>query len=81
AGTDLLGATLQRLVNRSGEPIALIVDFASRLAVRNDALSAAEPAEQRRGQGPARRLVGLRHRDMAQARVVHQQPVGQVAFL
>ena len=42
AGTDLLGATLQRLVNRSGEPIALIVDFASRLAVRNDALSAAE---------------------------------------
>lgn len=41
----------------------------------------AEPAEQRRGQGPARRLVGLRHRDMAQARVVHQQPVGQVAFL
>lgn len=42
AGVDLLGATLQRLVNRSGEPIALIVDFASRLAVRNDALSAAE---------------------------------------
>ncbi|MBG4734771.1 ATP-dependent Clp protease ATP-binding subunit [Pseudomonas aeruginosa] len=42
AGTDLLGATLQRLVNRSGEPIALIVDFASRLAVRTDALSAAE---------------------------------------
>ncbi|ELT4609881.1 TPA: AAA family ATPase [Pseudomonas aeruginosa] len=42
AGIDLLGATLQRLVNRSGEPIALIVDFASRLAVRNDALSAAE---------------------------------------
>ena len=37
AGIDLLGATLQRLVNRSGEPIALIVDFASRLAVRNDA--------------------------------------------
>ncbi|VFT05696.1 putative chaperone [Pseudomonas aeruginosa] len=42
AGTDLLGATLQRLVNRNGEPIALIIDFASRLAVRNDALSAAE---------------------------------------
>ncbi|MBG6633852.1 ATP-dependent Clp protease ATP-binding subunit [Pseudomonas aeruginosa] len=42
AGIDLLGAPLQRLVNRSGEPIALIVAFASRLAVRNDALSAAE---------------------------------------
>jgi len=42
AGIDLLGATLQRLVNRNGEPVALIVDFASRLVVRNDSLSAAE---------------------------------------
>lgn len=42
AGIDLLGATLPRLVGRSGEPIALIIDFASRLVVRNDSLSAAE---------------------------------------
>ncbi|OQR29849.1 ATPase [Pseudomonas sp. T] len=42
AGIDLLSATLRRLVNRAGDPIALIVDFASRLAVRNDSLSAAE---------------------------------------
>jgi len=42
AGIDLLGATLSRLVSRAGEPVALIIDFASRLAVRNDALSAAE---------------------------------------
>lgn len=42
AGIDLLGATVQRLVNRTGDPVALIVDFASRLVVRNDSLSAAE---------------------------------------
>ncbi|UVL86255.1 AAA family ATPase [Pseudomonas sp. B21-028] len=42
AGVDLLGATLSRLVGRAGEPIALIIDFASRLVVRNDSLSAAE---------------------------------------
>ncbi|MGE8498514.1 MAG: AAA family ATPase [Pseudomonas sp.] len=42
AGIDLLGATLQRLVHRGGEPVALIIDFASRLVVRNDSLSAAE---------------------------------------
>lgn len=42
AGVDLLGATVQRLVNRAGAPVALIVDFASRLVVRNDSLSAAE---------------------------------------
>ncbi|MDH0339415.1 AAA family ATPase [Metapseudomonas otitidis] len=42
AGLDLLAATLQRLVNRSGEPVALVIDFASRLVVRNDSLSAAE---------------------------------------
>jgi len=42
AGPDLLGATLTRFVNRSGEPVALIVNFASRLVVRNDALTGAE---------------------------------------
>jgi energy-coupling factor transporter ATP-binding protein EcfA2 len=42
AGIDLLGATLPRLVGRAGEPIALIIDFASRLVVRNDSLSSAE---------------------------------------
>jgi ATP-dependent Clp protease ATP-binding subunit ClpA len=42
AGIDLLGATLPRLVGRAGEPIALIIDFASRLVVRNDSLSATE---------------------------------------
>lgn len=42
AGVDLLSATLQRLVNRIDHPLALIVDFASRLVVRADSLSAAE---------------------------------------
>lgn len=42
AGPDLLSATLPRLINRSGEPIALLVDFASRLVVRSDGLTAAE---------------------------------------
>ncbi|MDZ5603864.1 AAA family ATPase [Pseudomonas sp. RP23018S] len=42
AGIDLLGATVERLVNQRGEPLALILDFASRVAVRNDNLSAAE---------------------------------------
>ncbi|QDH68913.1 AAA family ATPase [Marilutibacter alkalisoli] len=42
AGIDLLGATLQRLVEHPGEPVALVVDFASRLVVRNDSLSEAE---------------------------------------
>ncbi|MDR1934279.1 MAG: AAA family ATPase [Candidatus Accumulibacter sp.] len=42
AGIDLLTATLDRLVNHARDPVALIVDFASRLLVRNDALSAAE---------------------------------------
>ncbi|WP_313741349.1 AAA family ATPase [Pseudomonas sp.] len=42
AGIDLLGVTLERLVAQGGEPVALILDFASRLAVRNDQLSAAE---------------------------------------
>ncbi len=42
AGLDLLGATLPRLVGRTGEPVALLVDFASRLVMRNDSLNAAE---------------------------------------
>ncbi|MGY1457337.1 AAA family ATPase [Luteimonas sp. A534] len=42
AGPDLLGNTLPRIVERSGEPVALIVDFASRLVVRSDGLTAAE---------------------------------------
>jgi ATP-dependent Clp protease ATP-binding subunit ClpA len=41
-GTDLLSTTLDRLVALDGSPLALVVDFASRLIVRNDALSAAE---------------------------------------
>ncbi|MDD2869300.1 AAA family ATPase [Neomegalonema sp.] len=41
-GPDLLAAVLQRLTALEGPPIALIVDFASRLIVRNDALSPAE---------------------------------------
>ena len=42
AGPDLLGETLPRLVDRNGDPVALVVDFASRLIVRNEGLSAAE---------------------------------------
>lgn len=42
AGPDLFGATLERLVGLTGDPIALIADFASRLIVRSDALSSAE---------------------------------------
>ncbi|MFF8802876.1 MULTISPECIES: AAA family ATPase [unclassified Methylobacterium] len=42
AGIELLATTLARTAARSGEPIALLIDFASRLIIRNDALSAAE---------------------------------------
>src|SRR5215217_4788096 len=42
AGLDLFAETLQRVTARAGEPIAVVADFASRLIVRNDALSAAE---------------------------------------
>ena len=42
AGLDLFGATLDRIVNSDGPPIALVADFASRLIVRPDALSPAE---------------------------------------
>lgn len=41
-GGDLLATTLQRLCELDEAPLALIVDFASRLIVRNDALSPAE---------------------------------------
>lgn len=41
-GVDLLAATLERHVAADGPPSALIVDFASRLITRNQALSPAE---------------------------------------
>ncbi len=42
AGLDLLSDMLPRFVGLNREPIALIVDFASRLVVRNESLTAAE---------------------------------------
>lgn len=42
AGLDLFAATLERFVERDDDPVALMVDFASRLVVRGDALSTAE---------------------------------------
>jgi hypothetical protein len=42
AGIDLLTATLLRLVREPGEPMGLIIDFASRLVVRQNSLTAAE---------------------------------------
>src|SRR5262249_49937023 len=42
AGLELFSETVQRLVSRTGEPIALVADFASRLIVRHDALTSAE---------------------------------------
>jgi hypothetical protein len=41
-GIDILATTLDRIVNLTGEPIALVIDFASRLAVRAETLSATE---------------------------------------
>ncbi len=41
-GIDLLAATLERHVAADGPPSALLVDFASRLITRNEALSPAE---------------------------------------
>lgn len=41
-GIDLLSATIERHVTSDGTPAALIVDFASRLIVRNEALAPAE---------------------------------------
>ncbi len=43
-GMDALTACLERLVALAGPPVALIIDFASRLAVRSETLSAAEHA-------------------------------------
>ncbi|WP_321814191.1 MULTISPECIES: AAA family ATPase [unclassified Paraburkholderia] len=41
-GLDALTACLERLATLPGEPVALVVDFASRLAVRTESLTAAE---------------------------------------
>ncbi|MEN8503599.1 MULTISPECIES: AAA family ATPase [Paraburkholderia] len=41
-GIDALAACLERLTAMTGPPIALVVDFASRLAVRTESLNAAE---------------------------------------
>jgi len=42
AGSDLFADMLPRLVHRAGPPVALIVDFASRLITREDALLESE---------------------------------------
>lgn len=42
AGLELFSQTLERVVTRQDGPIALVVDFASRLVVRNDMLTATE---------------------------------------
>jgi ATP-dependent Clp protease ATP-binding subunit ClpA len=41
-GIDILSTALERAVTASSEPLALVVDFASRLAVRTESLSASE---------------------------------------
>jgi ATP-dependent Clp protease ATP-binding subunit ClpA len=41
-GIDSLSTVLERAVSALGEPLALVIDFASRLAVRTESLSAAE---------------------------------------
>jgi energy-coupling factor transporter ATP-binding protein EcfA2 len=41
-GIDILSSTLERAVGASGEPLALLIDFASRLAVRTESLSPSE---------------------------------------
>lgn len=41
-GIDILGNTLERVIAHSAAPMALIIDFASRLAVRSESLTAAE---------------------------------------
>jgi hypothetical protein len=42
AGLDLLGEVVERLVALQGEPVALVVDFASRLVARHDDLRETE---------------------------------------
>lgn len=44
AGLDLFANVLERIANGGAGPVALVADFASRLLIRNDALSAAEHA-------------------------------------
>src|SRR5450830_258304 len=41
-GIDILTTTLERVVNLPGPPSALVIDFASRLTMRTESLSAAE---------------------------------------
>ncbi len=43
-GVDVLTACLERLTTLPGAPVALVIDFASRLAIRTESLSAAEHA-------------------------------------
>ena len=43
AGPDVLGLVIERLAGREGAPVALVIDFASRLIIRSDAL---QPGEQ-----------------------------------
>ncbi|WP_447753269.1 AAA family ATPase [Sphingopyxis fribergensis] len=43
AGPDLLGLVIERLALREGAPVALVIDYASRLIIRSDAL---QPGEQ-----------------------------------
>ncbi len=42
AGLEIFSETLQRIIARPGEPIALVADFASRMVVRTDSLAASE---------------------------------------
>ncbi|CAN7663411.1 AAA family ATPase [Caballeronia sp. LjRoot34] len=41
-GVDILSTVLERAVGASGEPLALVIDFASRLAVHAESLSSSE---------------------------------------
>jgi energy-coupling factor transporter ATP-binding protein EcfA2 len=44
AGLELFAETLDRVVNLAGEPVALVVDFSSRLIIRTGSLTVAEHA-------------------------------------
>lgn len=61
-GIDLLGEVLVRHARLDGPPTALIIDFASRLVVRSDNLSASEQT--------------LFSRGLVYAQSVHARPVG-----
>lgn len=63
AGPDLLGATLDRFSVWDGPPLALLVDFASRLIVRGDALS------------PSEHQLFIRAQVLAHS--IHARPVGR----